>query len=109
MKQVKLVTVTRKDLHAGYQVAQSIHAATTFAVKFPDHFLNWFESSNYVISLSADNEEHLKNIYDKLVSNGANVVAFTEPDINDQLTSICFYGTPEMRKLTQHLNLTLKN
>jgi len=34
-------------------------------------------------------------------------VAFTEPDIGDQLTSICFYGTPEMRKITNKLKLAL--
>jgi hypothetical protein len=39
---------------------------------------------------------------------GANVVAFTEPDTGDELTSICFYGTPEMRKITNNLKLALK-
>lgn len=61
-----------------------------------------------MVSLSVDNEETLKNLYNKLKCNGANVVAFNEPDINNQLTSICYYGTPEMRKLTQKLDLALK-
>jgi hypothetical protein len=64
--------------------------------------------SKYLVSLSVDDEEQLKNLFNKLKSNNAIVVAFTEPDIGDQLTSICYYGTPEMRKLTQKLNLALK-
>lgn len=108
-KQVKLVTITRKDLSAGYQLAQSIHAATAFAHEFPIHFQEWWNNSNYVIALSVDDENHLKTIFNELKCNGANVVAFTEPDIDNQLTSICYYGTPEMRKITQNLDLALKN
>jgi len=56
-----------------------------------------------------NNEEQLQRLYYKLQDNGATVVAFHEPDIDNQLTSICYYGTPEMRKLTQKLELALKN
>lgn len=108
-KQVKLVTVTRNDLHAGYQLVQTGHAIATFAHRYPSHFHDWIESSNYIVSLSVDNEEKLQRLFYKLQDNGADVVAFTEPDINDQLTSICYYGTPELRKLTQNLNLALNN
>jgi len=41
------------------------------------------------------------------LDNGATVVAFHEPDIDNQLTSICYYGTPEMRKITNKLELAL--
>lgn len=80
-----------------------------FAYTYPDHFNDWMRDSKYLISLSVDNEDHLKTLFDKLKTNGATIVAFTEPDINDQLTSICYYGTPELRKLTDHLDLALKN
>jgi len=49
-----------------------------------------------------DNEEKLQRLYYKLLDNGADVVAFHEPDIDNQLTSICFYGTPEMRKIKKN-------
>jgi len=64
--------------------------------------------SEYLVSLSTDNEEKLKSLYNELQHNGADVVAFTEPDIGDQLTAICYYGTPEMRKHTERLELALK-
>lgn len=107
MKQVKLVTVTRKDLEAGYQLVQTGHSIAEFAHQHPNKFNDWITNSNYLVSLSTDNEDTLKNLYEKLKYHGANVIAFTEPDIDDQLTSICYYGTPELRKFTNKLNLAL--
>ena len=109
MKQVKLVTVTRKDLDAGYQLAQTIHSSSRFAYHHPELHREWIEKSEYVVSLSVNNEEQLQRLYYKLLDNGATVVAFHEPYFANQLTSICYYGTPELRKLTQKLDLALKN
>ena len=66
------------------------------------------ENSEYLVSLSIDDEHKLKSLYNELQCDGADVVAFTEPDIGDQLTAICYYGTPEMRKHTNRLELALK-
>lgn len=106
--QVKLVTVTRKDLSAGYQLVQSGHAIAEWIKQFPQEFAEWNKQSNYLISLSTDNEQTLKDLYNELKSNGAHVVAFYEADIDNQMTSICYFGTPEMRKHTQKLDLALK-
>lgn len=108
MTQIKLVTITRQDLEPGYQLVQSVHSIAKFAYEFPELFKNWVELSNYLISLSTPNENYLQYLYEKLKLRGANVVAFTEPDTGDELTSICFYGTPEMRKITNNLKLALK-
>jgi len=88
---------------------QTGHSIAEFAHQYPDQFHDWIRNSNYLVSLSTDNEESLKELYNRLVHNGAHVVAFTEPDIDSQLTSICYFGTPEMRKLTEKLDLALKN
>lgn len=108
-KQTKLVTVTRNDLKSGYQLVQSAHSLAEFAIQYPNQFHDWNDTSKYLVSLSVDNEMRLNDLLYKLKSNGAYVVSFNEPDIDNQLTSICFYGTPEMQKLTQNLNLALKN
>ena len=108
MTQIKLITITREDLEPGYQLVQTGHSIAEFAYKFPELFKNWVDSSNYLISLSTHNEFHLKHIYEKLKLRGANVVAFIEPDIGNQLTSICFYGEPELKKITNKLKLALK-
>ncbi len=104
---MKLVTVTRKDLSAGYQLVQSGHAIAEWIKHFPELFAEWNKQSNYLVSLSTDNERTLQHLYDKLQWHGANVVAFYEPDIDNQMTAICYYGTPEMRKHTQKLDLAL--
>jgi len=88
-------------------MVQSIHAATEFAHKHPSLFNDWMTNSQYVVSLSANDEQHLKEIHNKLEWFGANVVKFYEPDMGNQLTSIAYYGTPEMMKITQHLKLAL--
>jgi len=88
---------------------QTAHSIAEFAHSFPNQFLDWKRESNYLVSLSVDNEEKLRRLYYKLQDSGAVVVSFTEPDIQDQLTSICYYGTPEMRKLTDKLDLALNN
>ena len=88
-------------------LAQSIHAATEFAHKHPNLFNDWMTHSQYVVSLSVDDEQKLKGLLEKLEWFGANVVTFREPDMENQLTSIAYYGTPEMMKITKHLKLAL--
>jgi len=64
-------------------------------------------NSQYVVALSTDNEKKLKEIYNKLEWFGANVVKFYEPDMDNQLTSIAYYGTPELMRITDNLKLAL--
>ena len=104
----KLITVTRQDISRGLQIAQSCHSVADFAYYFPVFFNDWRKNSNYKICLSTKDEKSLKKIYNKLVKKGAPVVAFYEPDLNNQLTAISFYGTEEYRKITCHLPLALK-
>lgn len=106
--QIKLVTVVRNDISPGYQIAQSNHSVAEFAHKYPKHFTSWITESNYIVSLSIKNEFKLEHLLKKLELYGAKVVGFREPDIGDELTSLCFYGTPELRKITNKLNLALK-
>jgi len=61
-----------------------------------------------VVSLSIDNEDKLTDLYSKLKWYGAHVVLFQEPDMDNQSTSLCFYGTPEFMKFTKKLDLIFK-
>jgi len=88
-------------------MAQTVHSSNRFAYHHPELHREWIEKSEYVVNLSIDNEEKLQRLYYKLQDNGAVVVAFHEPDIDNQLTSICYYGTPELRKITSNLKLAL--
>lgn len=88
---------------------QTGHSIAEFAHKHPDQFSDWMQNSQYLVSLSTDNEENLAEIFNKLKYYGAYVVSFHEPDIGNQMTAICYFGTPEMRKFTQKLDLALQN
>lgn len=109
LKEVKLVTITRQDITPGYQVVQTAHAIADFAYEHPDVFRQWKKESNSIITLSIPDEASLKALYDKLLGMTPYVTAFREPDVNDQLTAICVYGTPEIRKVLSNLPLALKN
>ena len=84
----KLYTVTRRDLSAGQQLAQSLHSISDFSVKHPETFKKWNLTSNYIVALSTENEESLKNIIGKLDKEGIEYTAFVEPDLNNEITSI---------------------
>ena len=105
-KESKLITITRADIAPGYQVVQTAHAIADFAYEHPDTFKEWKQNSNSIISLSAKDKDHLIRLYDKL-SKLTPTIIFFEPDIDDY-TSICLYGTPEIRKKLSHLPLSLK-
>ena len=110
MKQInetKLVVITRSDIPLGYQAVQSTHSVADFAFEYPDTFAKWKLESNSIICLSVKNESELQKLYDKFKDLTPSVI-FYEPDV-DEMTSICLYGTPDIRKKLRSLPLLLKN
>jgi hypothetical protein len=67
----------------------------------------WKEEYNSIICLSCKSEAQLLKLYEKY-SQLTPAVKFFEPDV-DEWTSICLYGTPQIRKSLSHLPLALKN
>jgi hypothetical protein len=88
-------------------MAQAAHAISQFHLEYPEETKRW--NNNYLISLSIDTEKKLQTLLTKLNDVGVSVSYFTEPDIGDELTSICFIETPETIRLTSHLPLFLIN
>lgn len=88
-------------------MVQSTHSIADFAYQHPEAFKKWKEDSNSIICLSADSEEHLLRLHDKF-STRTEASLFFEPDV-DEYTSVCLFGTPEIRKRLSHLSLSLKN
>lgn len=109
MDETKLVSITRQDLTPGYQVVQTAHAIADFAHDHPDQFRQWKENSNSIITLSIKDEQALIALYERLKAITPYITAFREPDIQDQMTAICVYGTPEIRKKLSNLPLALRN
>lgn len=106
-EETKLIVVTRADIPDGYVVVQSTHSIADFAFEFPEEFRKWKTESNSIICLQVKDEKDLLKLFDKY-SSRTQAVKFFEPDV-DQYTSICLYGTPEIRKKLAHLPLALKN
>lgn len=106
-QETKLVVITRQDINPGYQVVQSAHSISDFAYEHPEVFKKWKEESNSIICLSCKSESQLLKLYEKY-SQLTPAVKFFEPDV-DQWTSICLYGTPQIRKSLSNLPLALKN
>lgn len=102
----RLIVITRDDISPGYQLAQALHANSQFALEHPDLFKKW--NNNYIISLSIESEEKLSILANKLTNIGVPISYFTEPDIGNQLTSICFIETDKTIKLTSKLQPSLK-
>lgn len=103
-----LITVTRQDLNAGYQIAQSCHSVADFAFHLPTFFKDWRTNSNYKICLATKDEQSLEKLFNKLNERGAPVVAFREPDMDYQLTAITLYGSEQYKKYTKYLPLAGK-
>lgn len=101
--------VTRQDLSPGYQIVQSTHAVADFIHSFPDISSKWKQESNSIISLSVKNEESLIRLTHLLQIKNINFVGFNEPDINNQLTSICIEPSLLSQKVTSSLPLSLKD
>ena len=104
----KLTTVTRRDLSPGYQAVQSAHSIADFAIQHPQEFKDWHENSNYLCQLSVENEEELAKLAFKAEAKGIKITRFYEPDLNDQLTSICLEASDSTRRVTSNLPLMLK-
>jgi hypothetical protein len=86
---------------------QSTHSIADFAFEFPETFSKWKSESNSIICLSVKNEFELQKLYHKYKELTESVIFF-EPDV-DEFTSVCLYGTPQIRKSLSHLSLALKN
>lgn len=105
--EIKLITITRSDISPGYSAVMACHSIADFAYQFPDTFENWKIESNSIICLSVKNEFELEKMYHKFKDITPTII-FYEPDV-DQKTSICLYGSSQIRKKLQNLPLLLKN
>lgn len=100
-----MIIVTRNDIKNGLQMSQMGHSIAQYMLDYPDLARKW--NNNYLISLSVNSESKLESLLTKLCNMGVPVSYFTEPDINDELTSICFLETEHTKRITHQLKLSL--
>lgn len=87
---------------------QASHAAIDLCFRHQEAAEQWHSESNYIISLSIEDEKALLALSEKLRSIGTEVVEFREPDLDHQLTAIAFISNEMTRKVTSGLPLALK-
>lgn len=104
----RLITVTREDLTAGYQTAQTGHSIAKFAYDYPEIFKEWYEKSSYLICLAVKNEEELIKLRNSLKNKEIKYSKFYEPDV-DEITSIAIEPSEIADKLTSNLPTANKN
>ena len=102
-----MITITRQDISPGYQPAQTAHSMALFSDCLPDTFKQWITGYSNLICLSVPDEKTLLSLFEEL-GKQVEVVQFHEPDLNNEVTAICLYSTPEVRKRLSNLPLALK-
>lgn len=101
----KLRLLTRADLPPGAQASQLVHAVAQFFYEHPEQARRWYEESNTVVLLAAEDESALEAIIKKLPA--ARITQVREPDLHDQLTALAF--DPNIpRRHTSNFSLALK-
>ena len=103
-----LTVIVRKDLKAGYKVAQSCHAVADFAISHGEEFKEWQFKSNYLCCLEASQFKIEKTI-SKLDELKIKYNVFEEPDIGNQVTAIAVEALPRElhKKLFKNFKLSL--
>lgn len=96
-KQLKMYVLVRKDLDDMYAGVQGGHALAEYSkVGDCDLYDEW--NNGTLIYLGVPNEIALMNWKDKLNRKKKKVVAFYEPDLDDELTAIACIDTGEVFK-----------
>jgi hypothetical protein len=104
----RLRLVTRADLAPAARAVQAIHALREWVDTHPIADQAWYETSNTIAFLEVDDEPRLRRLLDRARERGIPVAAFTEPDLDDQLTAIVLAPGRDARRLCSSLPLALR-
>ena len=85
-----------------------MHASVQFEKEHSTIQNEWYHKSNYIALLSCENEETLNQLILKAHSKGIECSAFTEPDLDNQLTAVAFEPCELTDKLCSSLPLAFK-
>ncbi len=104
----RLYVVVRGDLPSGSQLAQAVHAAFDFSVQHPLLVRRWNQDSNYLVVLSAPDEDVLCEIAARAAFRGVESALIREPDFGNEATAIALSPGPVSRRICANLPLALK-
>lgn len=101
----KLYIVTHSHLSSGYQTAQVAHATAEFVLNHPEVARQWHLTSNYIIALEADDENHLIELAEEAEKNNIKTTIFREPDLLHEMTAVTFEPSFFTKNLLKDLPL----
>lgn len=96
----RVFVVVDGSLEPGRQIAQAIHGQRQLAADYPELERKWFEHSNYIVVLSARDEDHLQEIALSVRLKGMQLSVWCEPDLGGRMTAIAAFE-PAARLLSQ--------
>jgi peptidyl-tRNA hydrolase len=99
--------VVRADILPGYQVAQSCHASIQWVMDNVEESRIWHDTSDYIVVLSIDNEEKLKELMAEAERKNIKFSSYREPDLDDQYTAVAFGTGKKAKSLCRGLKLAL--
>lgn len=85
---MKLHLVTRADLSPGQQAVQAAHALREWTQHHPAEDRHWYEKSNTLAFLAAQNESALLCLLSEAEARGIPCAGFREPDRDNELTAV---------------------
>jgi hypothetical protein len=95
-----MYVLVRKDLSETYRCVQGAHALAQFALEHPNSFKTW--NNRTIVFLSVRNLNELRVILQRLrtnwLKNQCPFSLFTEPDLDNQFTSLAYFGTGDILK-----------
>lgn len=89
-------------------MVQAMHSLADFIISHPQETKQWNITSNSLVCLSTKDLTSLEEFCQRLSKKNIKFTPFYEPDIQNQLTSICLEPTIEARKATSSFPLALK-
>lgn len=105
----RIYVIVRGDLEPGAQMAQSGHAAFSFALAHAAACRAWQATDNNLVVLAAKNEAELDALRMRLSEVVERRIHVHEPDLGWQLTAIAFEGNPIASRMVASLPLALRN
>lgn len=103
----KLIVVTRRDLIPGSQSVQASHALIKFIFEHSEISKEWYNTSEYLVKLSVNNQEELLELAEKLRWKEILFSEFREPDLDNELTAIALEPTNRARRVVSSMPLLL--
>lgn len=74
----------------------------------PELTKEWHHVSNFLVILTVEDEDALRNLREDARNRGIKHTAFTEPDLDDEMTAIALEPSPDAEKLVANLPLALR-